>query len=76
MLGLVGVTVRETSVAGVTVSIVDPETVPNAATIVVAPVATEVATPLDPAALLIVAMPGYDELQVTAFVRSCVELSE
>jgi len=76
MLELVGVTDRDTSVAGVTVSTVDPETLPNAAMIVVEPAASEVATPLEPAVLLIVAMLVEDELHVTAFVKSCVLLSE
>jgi hypothetical protein len=76
MLGLFGVTARDTSVAGVTVSVVDPETLPDAALIVVEPAAAEVATPLEPAALLIVAIPVAEELQVTVFVKSCVVLSE
>ena len=76
MEGLLGDTAIDSSVAAVIVSVVDPNILPDNACIVVTPVVTEVADPLDPAALLIVAMPGYDELQVTAFVRSCVELSE
>jgi hypothetical protein len=39
-------------------------------------VATAVANPWDPAALLIVATAVLDELQVTAVVKSCVVLSE
>jgi hypothetical protein len=42
---------------------------------VVVPVATLVARPRLPPALLIVATPVEDELHVTAVVRSCVELS-
>jgi hypothetical protein len=76
MAGLVGVTARETSVAGVTVSVVDPETLPDAAVIVVVPAAADVANPLLPAALLMVATPVEEELQVTVFVRFCVVLSE
>lgn len=76
MLGLFGVTARDTSVAGVTVSVVDPDTVPDEAVIIVDPVAIEVADPLEPAALLIVAMVVDEELQTTAFVKSCVVLSE
>jgi hypothetical protein len=38
--------------------------------------ATELADPSLPAALLIVAVPVLLELQVTAVVRSCVVLSE
>ena len=76
MLGLVGVTAMDTSVAGVTVSVVDPVILPDVAVIVVEPAATDVARPFEPAALLMVATPTADEPQVTAVVRSCVELSE
>ena len=65
MLGLVGVTAMDTSVAGVTVSVVDPDMLPDAAVIVVEPAAVEVASPLEPAALLMVATPVVDEFQVT-----------
>jgi hypothetical protein len=76
MLGLEGVIAVETSVAGITVRLVDPETVPEAAVIIVEPKAIEVARPLDPAALLIVATEGGDELHTTEPVRSCVVLLE
>jgi hypothetical protein len=76
MLGLVGVTVRDTSVAEVTVSVVAPDILPDVAVIVVEPAATDVAKPLEPTALLIAATPAVDELQVTAVVRFCVVLSE
>jgi hypothetical protein len=76
MLGPVGVTVRDTSVAEVTVRVVDPEILPDVAVIVVEPAATEVARPFEPTALLIAATPAVDELQVTAVVRFCVVLSE
>ena len=76
ILGLVGVTDREMSVAGVTASIVEAETFPHAAVIVVDPGAMEVATPVEPAALLTAAMLVDEELHVTTFVRSCVVLSE
>jgi hypothetical protein len=76
MLGLVGVIAIDTSVAGVTVRVVDPDMLPDFAVIVVDPVATGVADPLEPAALLIVATAISDELQVTAVVRFCVVLSE
>jgi hypothetical protein len=49
---------------------------PDVALIVVEPVATAKANPLEPAALLIVTTPVLDELQVTAVVRFCVVLSE
>src|SRR5256712_13611321 len=48
---------------------------PGGAMIMVVPSATDVARPFDPLALLIVATPGLDELQVTWVVRSCVVLS-
>jgi len=76
MLGLVGVIATETSVAGFTVSVVDPDRVPDVAVIVVEPAATGVASPIEPAVLLIPAMDDDDELQVTAVVRFCVEPSE
>ena len=60
----------------VTVSVAVPETLPDAAVIVVVPAATPAASPFDPPALLIVAIPVLDEPQVTAVVRFCVELSE
>ncbi len=65
MLGLDGVTAMDTRVAGVTVSVSDPDMLPDVAVIVV-----------EPAALLIVATPVLDELQVTTVVRICVVLSE
>jgi len=76
MLGLAGVTAMDTSVAEVTVSTVDPDIFPDVAVIVVEPAATEVASPLDPAALLMDATLPVDEFQVTAVVRFCVVLSE
>ena len=76
MLGLVGVIAMDTSVADVTVSAAVPDTLPDVAVIVVEPVATEVALPLEPAALLIAATVALDELQDTAVVRFCVELLE
>ena len=76
MFGLVGVTAMDTSVAEVTVSVVDPDTPPDVALIVVEPAAAEVASPLVPAELLMAATAAADEFQVTAVVRSCVVLSE
>jgi hypothetical protein len=75
MLGLVGVTARETRVAGFTVSVVDPEMLPDIAVIVVEPAATDVARPMEPVVLLIDAVLVSDELQRTAVVMSCVVLS-
>ena len=76
MLGLVGVTAIDDSVAAVTVRVVVPETVPRVAVIVVEPTATDVASPLEPAALLIVATDPAEELHVTTNVISCVVASE
>ncbi len=76
MLGLVGLTAMDTSVAEVTVSAVDPDIPPDVPVIVVEPAATEVANPLELAALLMVATPETDEFQVTDVVKFCVVLSE
>jgi hypothetical protein len=76
ILGLVGVSVMETSVAGVTVSVEIPEILPDVAVIVVEPVATELANPLEPAALLMAATAAVEEFHITVVVRSCVVLSE
>ena len=73
---LTGVTAIETSVAAVTANVVEPETLPKVAVIVLLPTATEVARPLKFAALLIVAVPVLEELQVTNAVMSCVVLFE
>ena len=66
----------ERSVVEVTVSVVDPETLPDAAVIVVEPAAADVAKPMEPAVLLIFATVAFDEVQTTVVVRSCVVLSE
>jgi hypothetical protein len=76
MLGLAGVIAMDTSVAGVTVNVVDPDLLPNVAVIVVEPAVTDVARPLEPDALLMVATPAVNEFQVTDVVRFCVVLSE
>ena len=76
MPGLVGVTAMDTSVAELTVRVVEPEMRPEAAVIVAVPAATGVTCPLEPAALLIVATDVFDELHVTDAVISCVLLSE
>jgi hypothetical protein len=69
--GFAGVTAIETSIGVVTVRFVDPLIEPDAADIVVLPVATPVARP----ALVIVATAVFVELQVTELVRFCVLLS-
>ena len=72
MLGLGGSTVMDTSVAAVTVNVVEPEMLPSIAVIVLLPTATGVAKPLEFAALLIVAVTVLEELQITDVVMSCV----
>jgi len=75
MTGLDGVTLMDTRVAVFTVMLVDPDTLPDAAVIVVVPAAVAAASPLEPAVLLMVAAP-VEELQVAVLVTSCVVLSE
>jgi len=67
MLGAVGVTAIETSVAGVTVNVVDPDmfVAGQVAFIVAEPAATDEANPLELSALLIAATVVDDESQVT-----------
>ena len=76
MLGSVGVTVRDTSIGGITVSIIEVDKLPDVAVIVVRPAAAGVARPLEPAVLLMAATSPAEEVQVTAAVRSFVVLSE
>ena len=73
MLGLAGVIDMDTRVAEVTVSVVVPDMLPDVAVIVVEPVATDVANPFEPAALLMDATAVLDEYQVTAVVKFCVD---
>jgi hypothetical protein len=75
-IGFTGVTVMDTSVAGVTVRFAVPDILPEAAVTTVAPVANEEAIPFDPTALLIVATPVFEEYQAARPVRSCVVVSE
>ena len=76
MLGLTGVTAIETKVAAVTVKVTAGElTALSAAVTDVAPGVSVVARPLDPAALLIDATAGFDDIQMTVVVRFWVELS-
>ena len=65
----------DTSAAAVTVSEVEPETLPELAVMLVEPAATPNASPLEPVALLMVAMELSDVLQTTEFVMSCIVLS-
>lgn len=66
---VIGITLTSAAVPLMTVSVVDPDTFPDIAVIVVLPVDTEVARPLEPEPLLIVATDGVDELQVADSVR-------
>jgi len=66
--GSAGVTLIETKVAGVTVTVVEPMTDPELAVIVVCPVARLVASPIVGAVLPIVATAGTVLLQVTELV--------
>ena len=76
ILGVAGVTAMDTRVALLTVNVVAPEMPPIAAVTVVAPALTGMANPLEPTALLTVATPVSEELQVANVVRFCVVLSE
>lgn len=74
--GLTGVTAIETSVAEVTVSVVEAVLPPNTAVIVEVPAVVAVASPCEPAALLMVTAAVSDELHVTVVVRFWVLPSE
>ena len=67
--GAAGVTLIETSVAALTVSVVAPVMPPNVAKIDVEPTAAVVTRPSEPAALLIVAFVVSLDAQVAAVVR-------
>lgn len=75
-LELCGATTIDCRVALVTVNTVDAEILPQVAVIVLLPLATEVAKPREPPALLTTATAELEELQVTNAVMSCVLLSE
>jgi hypothetical protein len=62
--------------APVTVNMAEPGAFPDSALIIVVPAAADVANPLDPVVLLMVATSGADETQVIDFVRFCVKLFE
>ena len=69
----------DTSSASVTVNVtvpVSPVDVSVAVIVMGPPGVTPVASPLKPAALLMVAIPVFEEVQVTDDVRSIVVLSE
>jgi hypothetical protein len=67
-LGAVGVTSIVTSVAGVTVTLAEPDTAPTVAMTVAEPGATPVAS----APAVIVSVPCADELHVACAVTSCL----
>ena len=76
MLGAGGVIAIDTSVADVTVKGTDGEVIPpTAAVMLLLPALAEVASPLDPVALLIVATEVVADVQVTEVVTFWVELS-
>ena len=70
----------DTSLAAVTVSVALPGGTSglagSVALIVVMPTATEAANPVKPGALLMVAIPTFEDVQVTDDVRFCVVKSE
>lgn len=65
----------ETSATGVTVQFALPETEPDAAVMVVEPVASDCPRPAVAEDMLIVATLGFDDVHCTEAVRSWVELS-
>ena len=66
----------EINMAGVTVTVVEPEILPDVAVIVAEPLPTAAASPLLPDVLLIIATLVLEELHVTDVVMTCVPLSE
>lgn len=76
IVNVAGLTSIDSSTTGVTVRVVDPEKPPELAVIVVEPVFTDVARPLEPNMLLIVAIFISDEFHVADEEISCVETSE
>ena len=76
MLGLVGWTPIDTSVAAVTVSVVVAVTLPSVAVMSVVPAFTVLATPWLPGVLLMTAVVVAEEVHVTRVVRFCVDASE
>src|SRR6266567_1228409 len=72
MLGSGGVIWMESRGSEITVTWVLPVTTPKEAVMLAVPAATVRATPLEPGALLMVAVAGVSELQVTVVVRSWV----
>ena len=73
--GFAGVTPIDTSVAPVTVSVVDPDTLPSDAVIVTDPGPTPLTSPLVPDELLTAPRAAFEDAHVTALARFCVVLS-
>jgi hypothetical protein len=74
-LGAAGLTPIDTSIAGVTVKVVDADTLPRVALMLAVPGEMAVVIPLEPDALPTEATAGAEEVQATRLVRSCTELS-
>ena len=74
-LGFVGVTPIDTNAAAVTVRVAEPDMEPSVALIVVAPTPLDLASPLEPEALLTEAIAEWVDCQVTVEVRSRLEPS-
>jgi hypothetical protein len=75
MLGFDGVTEIDSNTGAVTVSVAEPDMLENVAVMSVDPSATAVAKPFELDVLLIVATPGFDEVQVAHVTKSCLVLS-
>jgi hypothetical protein len=65
IMAVAGIISIDSSTAGVTVSVVEPEKSPELAVIVVEPAATDVTSPLEPDVLLMVATLVFEVFQVT-----------
>jgi hypothetical protein len=76
MFGTAGLIVIAESCKELTVKVVEPKILPNVAVIFVVPLATAVAFPWEPNALLIVAVDKADEFHSTVVVIFCVLPSE
>ena len=73
IVGLGGVTPKDTKLAAVTVKFVEPDRPPSVALIRVEPGLCVVARPFEPGELLTDATPATEELHVTELVKSWVE---
>ena len=73
--GVTGVNAIETNVVAVTVKLLEPETAPLVALMLLEPTKRAITNPLEPAALLTPATLLFVEAQVTCVVKSCTVLS-